>query len=635
MALAHAAFFCPDTAIIPGKRAFHVSHFAFFLELSSVKHPSPALVSQDAVRALPRSLLLLLCVVYVLAGFVGRSPWKNDDIVSYGHMQALAQGQGDWLAPSLLSWPAEPGNWLALWLGAWSIQLAPGWLTPELAARIPFMLLVGISLACTWYACYFLARTADAQPVPFAFGGEAAPRDYARALADGAVLGMIASLGFAQFSHETTLQVLQLAGGSLVFLAFALGFYHPLQALLLLLAGATALLLGSGAHWLLLWGLGAVCLSWWTAIGRVRPRTADATPVFSLFASDDPAHRRTSVPPVWFAWPLLASLVLGAVAVAIGQGQLWFWQANAIWQYDLNTWRSIARLLIWFSWPVWPLCLWALWRWRRQWLTRSPSFHMVLPLWFATVVVVVAVCSSPSDRSLFLGLPVFATLAAFALPTMRRSFASLIDWFTLLFFTACGIAIWVIWVATQTGVPAKPAANVAKLAPEYLPQFGPLAFVLALLATVIWLAVVFWRTGRHQSALWKSLVLPAGGATWCLVLVTTLWLPMLDYGRGYQAQMEKLREHLPASATCVTAHGLSRAQIAAVQTQGSWPLRSPDDASDRASACTWSLVGAGTVRALRPALLRQGWVEVAKVERPTDDEPLFLFRHRQPRRLIP
>ena len=95
---------------------------------------------------------------------------------------------------------------------------------------------------------------------------------------------------------------------------------------------------------------------------------------------------------------------------------------------------------------------------RRWWRSRPPG-------------------STPSsDRSLLLGLPALATLAAFALPTLRRSVAALIDWFTLLFFSGCAFIIWVVWVSMQTGVPAKPAANVAKLAPGFEPSFSLLAF---------------------------------------------------------------------------------------------------------------------------------------------------------------
>jgi hypothetical protein len=40
--------------------------------------------------------------------------------------------------------------------------------------------------------------------VAFAFGGEAQLIDYARAMADAALLALVACLGLAQLSHETT-----------------------------------------------------------------------------------------------------------------------------------------------------------------------------------------------------------------------------------------------------------------------------------------------------------------------------------------------------------------------------------------------------------------------------------------------
>ena len=87
-----------------------------------------------------------------------------------------------------------------------------------------------------------------------------------------------------------------------------------------------------------------------------------------------------------------------------------------------------------------------------------------------------------SDRSLLLALPALAALAAFALPTWSAASRALIDWFTLLFFSGCAVVIWVVWISLQTGVPAKPAANVAKLAPGFEPSFSLLAFVAALAA---------------------------------------------------------------------------------------------------------------------------------------------------------
>ena len=110
-------------------------------------------------------------------------------------------------------------------------------------------------------------------------------------------------------------------------------------------------------------------------------------------------------------------------------------------------------------------------------------------------------------------------LAAFALPTLQRSTAAAIDWFSVFFFTHLRARVWVIYVAMQTGVPAKPAANVAKLAPGFMPQLlaGSRCSSPAP-ATLAWLWLVRWRTGRHRAAIWKSLVLPAGGVALCWLL---------------------------------------------------------------------------------------------------------------------
>lgn len=584
-----------------------------------MKHPSPALVTQDAVRRLPRALLILLSFAYILAGFVGRDPWKNDDMAAYGYMQALAQGKTSWSHPLLLDLPLEAGSALAVWLGAWSIKLAPSWFSPELASRIPSMLLIACSLFCIWQACYSLARSADAQPVRFAFGGDASPKDYARALADGAVLAMIASFGFAQYAHETSLHVVQLTGASIVFLAFAQGFLHPLKSAVLLAIGLALLLSSAAVHWALITATGAVLIVWWLGYSRIH-QARQRGELGQFDTSSQAASQRTL--QRWYVWPALATVLTLAAAVQTWQHELWAWSPHLLAHLSPANWRSLLRLFIWFSWPVWPLCLWSVWRWRKQIFTQNPSLHMLLPLWFSVAAAFIAIASAPADKTLFLGLPVFAVLAAFSLPTLKRSLAALIDWFTLLFFTVCGITIWVIWTATQTGFPAKPAANVAKLAPEYIPEFGPIAFTLALIATIAWLALVVWRTGRHQSALWKSLVLPAGGATWCLVLVTTLWLPMLNYARAYTVQIDKLQQVLPLSAKCVAAYDLSRPQIAAFQAQGHWNLTVPEDADN----CHWALVGAGVIETLRPSLVSNGWRLRAKVERPRDDEPVFVFR---------
>src|SRR5947209_442455 len=87
-------------------------------KLIRLNQPTPAIVSQDAVRRLPRAALLLFCIAYVVPGFIGRDPWKNADIAGFGYMLALARGAGSWFAPLLAGQPPEFDALLPYWIGA-------------------------------------------------------------------------------------------------------------------------------------------------------------------------------------------------------------------------------------------------------------------------------------------------------------------------------------------------------------------------------------------------------------------------------------------------------------------------------------------------------------------------------------
>lgn len=547
-----------------------------------MNRPTPAIVTQSAVRRLPRLALLALCGAYVLAGFLGREPWKNADIMAFGYMHEMAQGRSGWLQPLLLGQPPEFDALLPYWLGAWAIKLSPSWLPADFAARIPFIALLVTALVAAWYGVYYLARTPAAQPVPFAFGGEAHPTDYARAMADGGLLALIACLGLMQLSHETTPALAQLGFTSLAFYGLAALPYRLAGPVVSLVVGLVGLGLSGGPAMAALFAAGGALLHF----------------------RDAPEDGTTGAAPAQGAGIVLAvAIVAGLVAAGFSA---WHWRLE---MESLRDSKSIARLLAWFTWPAWPLALWTVWRWRRQ-LDRR---HVALPLWFAVVGVLTAVLSPNPDRALLLALPALATLAAFALPTFDRSVSALIDWFTLLFFSGCALVIWVIWISLQTGVPAKPAANVAKLAPGFEPSFGVIPFLSALAATVAWVALVRWRTKRNRQAIWKSLVLPAGGAALGWLLVMTLWLPVLDYARSYTAVVQRLTARMDAPG-CVQVFGLNRPQVAALLYHGQLDLQVAAGASE----CPW-LVASGDVEAsVAMAFDLRRWRLVAKIPRPTD-----------------
>jgi len=563
-----------------------------------VNQPTPAIVAQGAVRRLPRLALLLLCLAYVLPGFLGREPWKSADMAAYGYMAELARGGADWLSPHLMGLAPDDDALLPYWLGAWAIRWAPAWLASDFAVRIPFALLLMFTLVATWYACYYLARNPQAQPVAFAFGGEAQPPDYARAMADGGLLAFIACLGLAQLSHETTAALAQLCFTALTFFAFAALPYRTVTPALGAVLGLTGLTLSGAPVISALLGCGG-------------------TLIYLLDRSPEPVLLRNKVLLVGFI-ALLSMLPASWL-------RLWHWRIEFP-QASWVEWRSMGRLLLWFTWPAWPLALWTLWRWRHQLIQgRAPSRHLSLPLWFAGVALVTTLSTASADRSLLLALPALAALAAFALPTLKRSVAALIDWFTLLFFSGCAIVIWVIWIALQTGVPSQPAANVARLAPGFQQSFSFFPFTIAIAATLAWAWLVQWRVGRHRAAIWKSLVLPAGGATLCFLLLMTLWLPLLDFARSYAPLMQRI-VHVVGKAECVEVHGLSRGHIAALRFHGDIEAR---PAGTQAS-CPWLIVNKDSLSTLPDSVDMEQWQLHSTLHHPSDRDENLLIYQRKP-----
>jgi hypothetical protein len=477
--------------------------------------PSPAIVAQEAVRRFPRWALSLLCGVYILSGFVGREPWKNDDIAGF----------------SLLF------NLLGTSSTAWFI------------ARCTAVGLLCLILANTWYATYYLAKRDAAQPVPFAFGGEANPVDYARALADGALLALIACLGLARLAHETTPALLQTSLVSSVFFGLSAYRYHPVKS-------ATALALALIGLWLI-----------------PQNNTIDFN----------------------------------------------HW-------HHFVAWRESIHLLIWFAWPAWALAGFSLIKWRRHWLCWHPAIHIGLPLGFLLLHLALLPCMEKPDRWFMSALPELAALAAFALPTLRRGMKSLIDLFTLIFFTGCAIIIWIVWIAMETGIPPQPAANVARLAPLFKPTHSFTILVLALVISAFWGWLVAWRLGKHRPAIWMSMVLPASGATLCWALLTSLWLPLLDHARSYKPLMLQIQNELQQhDSSCLQIHGLNPAEQAAL----SYYIKKPLILANRGLDCQWLIADSSAVANLPEYVTLSAWKLQTQLRRPTDSVETWLIYSRR------
>jgi 4-amino-4-deoxy-L-arabinose transferase-like glycosyltransferase len=219
---------------------------------------------------------------------------------------------------------------------------------------------------------------------------------------------------------------------------------------------------------------------------------------------------------------------------------------------------KLLKTLIWFTWPAWPIALWAVYAWRKQ-----ITLHIFLP--GITVLIFLAAIpftTASRDHLLLPLLPPLAILATFGLPTLKRGAINAIDWFSVMTLSAIASFIWLGWIAKQTGWPAPLAKNALKQVPGFQPEFNTFALFVALITSIGWILLLRWRLGRHPSVLWRAVVLSTGGIVLCWVLLMTLWLPWLNYRQSYAPVAEQLGARLPEKYNCVDSDNLGPAQRA-------------------------------------------------------------------------
>lgn len=208
------------------------------------------------------------------------------------------------------------------------------------------------------------------------------------------------------------------------------------------------------------------------------------------------------------------------------------------------------------------MALLAVWNWR-HWL-RAP--HLLLPgCLFITALLTLLVQTNPSEPELALLAIPSAVLAAFALPTLRRSIINTLDWFAVMCFSLTAATVWLGWVAQQSGWPPKIAKSIARQTVGFETFISVPALTLAVLGSLGWIALVVWRTRRHPPGLWRGTVLSAGGLLVTWLLLVTLWLPSLDYARSYRSVSNELSTALQthqAANGCVRGQGVGLGQRA-------------------------------------------------------------------------
>jgi 4-amino-4-deoxy-L-arabinose transferase-like glycosyltransferase len=518
----------------------------------------PVRLPAAATLALPRWALYALGLLYILPGLIGRDPWK-DDAASFGIMWTTAHGGfQDWLLPNIAGLPAPEEGPLAFWLGALCIKLF-GWLLGDvLAARMSTIGIFVLGTVSLWQTAFRLGRRSEAQPLRLAFGGQPEPDDYGRTLADTAVLIYLGCLGLLLQSHETLAVTLQ---GSLLawFLYRSVRYIEEPNTRNAVLTGVvlgTLALTRGIASPIVLLGALFLCNRFLKMPARPTLRNLGLAAGTAVL--------------VMLVWILPALLVK-----PYNQSPVSAWLAWNAAQLSMPGWESIKaffRVGIWFCWPAWPFAAWAAWAWRRQ----HGMLHIILPTGFVGLLVLLVLCDPVLENGDLLKLlPPMALMAAFGLPTMKRSTINAIDWFSVMVLSLLGGLIWLFWVAKLTGWPAQFAKNALKLLPGFKPEFGIVAFIVAAATTVGWFLLVHWRLSRQPSVLWRAVVLSSGGLITLWVLLMTLFMPDLNYGKSYASVAQQIAARLPANADCI-ATNVGPAQRASFAYFGHLPFAGVD-----------------------------------------------------------
>lgn len=461
--------------------------------------------------------LAVLVGLYLLVGLTGHDPWRGDDARHFGPILSMLKGEG-WLFPMLAGEPFADYPPLYYWTGAALAWAGSGFLAAHEGARLASALFVALGV-------YFSARSAEAL--------------YGRpARTPGALLTM-GALGLVLHAHETQPLLALLAMIALTLRGLSLVPQHPLVGSLLAGLGSALAFLATGLTGLLL--------------------TATLFPLVMLLSADC-RHPRASGALLLGLCLALTLSALWPLAVHLQQPELlnlWLREEWARLDGPLLSPTEVLRgveLLGWFTWPLWPIVLWSLWRGRRtlgelRWLL--PSLSLLL------VIAILVIGGDLSQAAALPILPAMALLAAGGVPSLRRGAANALDWFSLMSLAVFGILVWLAWSAQSAGWPPGLARHVARNAPNFVLPDPTFQAVLGGAISLIWITLL-WKLPRSTSrapANW------AIGLTmlWCLAVV--LLMPWFDNSRSYRETVKSLEiavagERATSPGACIATTGL-------------------------------------------------------------------------------
>ena len=423
--------------------------------------------------------LAILVFAFLLPGLLSHDPWKTNDAIGWGVTYSMLTS-GNWVSLQLAGEHFFGPGPLDFWLAALCAQLFSFVLPLHDGARVA-------SFGCGLATLYF-TRLASREL-------------YGKPAGDLALLALMGCLGFMIHVRETAPETAALAGAAAAYYGIAIAWKKPVKGGLFFGGGLAAAFLATGVAALLPPLIAAIALIPFAIADRER------------------AYLRAVALGLAVMIPI-AALWLVALAF-VDRPYLNAWLAvqwnNAINGPRLTVSLDYLKTLAWAAWPAWPLTVWAAWAYRRN--LRKPGF--AVPFVAAAVAVLLLLFTNDARETdaLVLLVPLAIPAGVVALG-LRRGAANALAWFSLMTAALLAAAIWVMWFALLTGIPARIAANVGKLEPGFVATLQPGLVIAALAFTFAWL----WFVIRTPLSSLRALPYWATGLTLIWALTMTLWL---------------------------------------------------------------------------------------------------------------
>lgn len=529
-----------------------------------------------------------LLAFYVLAGLFGHDPWKTEDAIHLGVAYDMLT-EGHWLAPELAGRPYFHVP-LYYWSAALSGTLLGDWMPLHGALRLASGLWVALALL----AMYFAAREL-----------------YGRHAAAAAPLLLVGCTGLMVDAHEAQPLLVVLAAYAATLASLAVLPRRPLLAVPFLALSLAGCFLGGGLALLLPLLL--------------------LLPLYLLILP--PRHQLPLSVPRW----QVTLWLLPALALALLLILPWPWllaeQAPA---YFAQWWGQEQKQLLtslrpglelggylsmlpWFAWPAVPVVFWSIWLRRRN----LNDFSLWLPcLLLLLTLGGLAFAYPAAPLPAILLLPPLALLATPGILGLRRGATNALDWFSKVTFTFFGLLAWLGWSAMTWQWPETLAQRALVLEPGFVGEFRPVAVALAVVVSLWWgwLLVTLPRSAYRGLTLWSA------GFTSLWLLLVSLWLPWIDYGKSYRLVSQSLAAQLPEQPGCVAERDVGDAQRATFAYFARIHLQ-PFDLADQ-NECRWLLVQGESKQELAPPS-RKGWKKVWEGNRQGENREKFRLYRRE------